>query len=93
MCIESDDAGNSSRRTHPKRNDAGTAVDDISEQLYGKWGGIDTRDEEATKGPTVDDISEQLYGLWITIVKRHEEAAYGATVDNISDQPYIRLPL
>ncbi|KAB8201377.1 hypothetical protein BDV34DRAFT_229340, partial [Aspergillus parasiticus] len=65
---------------HPKRNDAGTTVDDISEQLYGAWGGI-KRDQ---KGTTVDDISEALYGAWGGI-KRDQK---GTTVDDISEALY-----
>ncbi|KAF5858935.1 hypothetical protein ETB97_003538 [Aspergillus alliaceus] len=69
---------------HGKRTDAGTTVDDISEQLYGAWGAIKKRGEAGT---TVDDISEQLYGAWGGIKKREEE---GTTVDDISEQLYGR---
>ncbi|KAL4899978.1 hypothetical protein BDW74DRAFT_183114, partial [Aspergillus multicolor] len=48
---------------HP-RSEEGTTVDDISQQLYGAWGGIKKRAEEAAEGTTVDDISQQLYGAW-----------------------------
>ncbi|KAH6721310.1 hypothetical protein BKA61DRAFT_666065 [Leptodontidium sp. MPI-SDFR-AT-0119] len=67
----------------------GTSVDEISEQLYGAWDGIDMHAKAKPVKPitTVDEISDQLYGAWGGIAK-HIKAKPATTVDEISEQLY-----